>query len=219
MQDLVPVVATYTTLAQFSKSTQNVFSTTKLGAIRTAGVEPAFYELSRSSRVFGLSLAVGNAVACVQTVPTTTATFYLHNNAATGSTRCLVPLLIGAYLGSGTAAAGMTVMATVTTANTVSPPTANGTGYTITGLNGTGTSVALGKSSQTIPSGSVWVQIASSETTADTNPGTGCLREANGMFVVRPGFGLGVAVLSGAGTSAAYCPSIIWAEIETDIDQ
>lgn len=190
-----------------------------LGGFRTTLLEPPYMELARSARIFmgGINL-VANGYVPSQDFITTAAPGGIYNAAQAGQgNRCIYPLLIAWFLASGTAAAGVSVQVGVSAAPLATPLTVNATGYKIQGSRGTGNSIAFG-GSMTFPAGSAWVNVGGMESTADANPGQGGTSRLDGLFCVQPGYGFGVNFLSGAGTSAKFGFTLVWAECETDIE-
>lgn len=186
-----------------------------MGSAATHNFEARNYEMARSGRTFcgGIQL-VTSAVVPVVDLPTTTAPLYLHNAASDGG-KWLVIKRVAMAIGSGTAgAAGFTIFAGVTAAKTASPPTANGTNYSIQATRGGASSVAFMKSAQTVPSGTAWTLLAGVFHTAVTVVGIGTGVEVDGLFVVPPGYGFCFGAYADTGTTAKYIGSCIWDEVE-----
>jgi hypothetical protein len=202
--------------SNLGNNTQRALSLSGLGSLRVAQGDPRYFELSRAGRIFGMSMTVAVAVASVQTVPTTTASVCIFNAAADGG-KCIVPLKLGFFNGSGTSDKGQILLATATSTKLATALTANGTGYVIGGLrSGDTSSVAFGDSAKTVAP-CVWTAVGGMETTADAVPGCGQMFDVEGLFTIKPGYALGLAVLSGAGTNAKFCFNAIWAEITVDM--
>ncbi len=117
------IVSTLTKIAVGSNAANRL---TGLGSKAVAQIEPPYFELSRTARLFcGGNQAVSTAVIPVVDLPSTLAPIYLHNSAQDGG-RCLVPIEVSVTIGSGTiGAAGFSLFAGVTASKTASPPTAN----------------------------------------------------------------------------------------------
>jgi hypothetical protein len=191
---------------------------TGLMSAAVAQVEVPYAELTRAGRRFiGGNNIIANGIAPVQAIPTTTATLVLWNGESTGGKSYDIDVM-GFWLGSGTAAAGATLMATVTTAALAAPTAA--TGYTISSASGSAiASKARFATSQTIASGSAWVQVASSFQLAAANVGQGDQPVyVDGRFKVPPQYALGIVILSGAGTTPLYGVSVGWNEVEADLE-
>lgn len=172
---------------------------------------PDYYEMCRNAKIFGVTTTVAVAVVPLQVVPTTTAAFVLNNVSTTNT--LVVPLAISVLFASGTAAVGSSIYAQVGSTPLATQLTADGTGVVKSCLRGgvaTG-SVCWGDSSKTVAGG--WQLIGGINTTAATTPGYSVSIPVNGMYVVRPTYALGLHVLSGAGTTAAFSYSVIWAEL------
>jgi hypothetical protein len=141
-----------------------------------------------------------------------------YNNDTAGSGLSLLLDWLDVFLGSGTAAAGMTVMAAI--GKPTNPPTANPTGYGISSLSGSARgSKALWGSALTLPAGVNWSALSSSFQLAAANVGQGDNPlDLGGRLMVPPGYALCLAILSGAGTTPLYGVSAQWAELEVDVE-
>ena len=219
-----PVQNIYTTIAKVGKGTTGSAmpsSYTGIGSQRIAQVEPQYLELVRSTRLFTATLAqVTNGTVPLTNIPTTAPSHGLFNNAPLGSPRCIVPVHIATTYASGTAgAAGLTLFCGVSANVLASLPTANSTGWTIQANRGTGTSVGLVTTAPTFPSGTSWALLDGggfASGTTVTGPGKGF--RLDGMFLVPPQFSFGFGVISDTGTTAKWCYTVIFAEIEVDLD-
>lgn len=183
----------------------------EMGGIQADQLLPNCTELARIGKVYGIVHTVATAVPPLQVVPTTTAAFVV-NNTDVASGRNMVMLQCGAFLGSGTAGIGTTVMVGVTGAPLATQLTADGTGFTK--LFGTGFnqgSVAFGDVSKGVIAG--WVPIASVDNQAGAVPGTGISADLRGMFIVRPTYAFMMHAVAGAGTTAKFCFYAIWLEL------
>lgn len=190
---------------------------TGIESLAVAQVEPSRFELSRAGKRFiGGNQIIANGIAPVSAIPTTTATLALYNADARKS---LVIEQLGFWLGSGTPAAGATLFGTVSTGPIASPPTAMTTGFGIQGASGIGASKALWATGVTLPGSPAWVQLASTLQLAAVNVGQGDgVINLDGALVIPPLRALGLAILSGAGTTPLYGVSCIHAEIEADLE-
>jgi hypothetical protein len=211
-------LATYVSpLGKLGPGAEQEEQLTGIGALRVAQVDLSRAELARTGRFFtgGLTL-VANAIVPVVDLPTTTAPFIIYNNAPSGG-RSLILDRLSVTIGSGTTgAAGFSLFCGVTSAPVASPPTANSTGVSIQATRGFGTSVALGKASQTIPSGTAFMVVGGIMTTAVAVTGCGYSTTVDGGFIAAPGYGLVLGILGDTGTSAKYLVQATWAEIELD---
>ncbi len=190
---------------------------TSFESLAVAQVEPKRAELARAGRLFvGGNSIIANGIAPVAAIPTTTAALALYNNANAGG-RSLVLERLRFWLGSGTAAAGATLLGAVA-GPIATPPTVHATGYAASSASGVGTSRALWTTALTIPS-AAWVGLLSTLQPAAANVGQGDGEAViDGGIVIPPGFALGLVVLSGAGTSPLYGVSAEWAELELDLE-
>lgn len=204
--------------AATSNNTKDRVRQTSFESLAVAQVEPANAEIARAGRRFmGGNSIIANGIAPVAAIPTTTATLALYNSDSAGG-RCLVLDRIRFWLGSGTAAAGATLLATVA-GPIASPPTAHGTGYAVSSASGRGTPRALWTTAMTIPAGFAWAGLISTLQLAAANVGQGNGEYvADGALIVPPTFALGIAILSGAGTSPLYGVSAEWSELELDLE-
>lgn len=194
------------------------FRATPLSSIAVAQTEPPYFELTRSGRRFhGGVQVIAAGIAPVQAIPTTTATLGLFNNDTNNNGMALVVDWLNVFLGSGTAAIGATVMITV--AKPTNAPTAHAANYAAGPLSGSSNgSKALWGTALTLPAGAVWTAVASTQQAAGANVGQGDnFIDFGGRVVVPPGFALGIAILSGAGTTPLYGVSSQWSEVETDL--
>lgn len=187
-------------------------------SLAVAQVEPKDFELSRSGRRFiGGNQIIANGIAPVSAIPTTTATLALYN--ADPSKSYAIEQL-GFWLGSGTPAAGATLMATVSPAKIASPPAAMATGYGVASASGgSQSSKALWAAAVTLPGSPAWIQILSTLQLAAANVGQGDgILKLAGALVVPPGHCLGLAILSGAGTTPLYGISCIHSELQAELE-
>jgi hypothetical protein len=194
---------------------------TSFSSLAIAQTELPQVELARVGRMFkgGLGI-IANGIAPVQAIPTTTATLALYNGEPdSGRTIFLDSLAIA--LVSGTPAAGLSVLAAVSNGKLATPVSAMATGYgagPVTGLT-RHKSAALFGTAITFPAGTVWDVLAANAQAAAANVGQGDgPYEIRGGIAVPPGYALGLAVLSGAGTTPLYGIGLRWAEIDVDLD-
>ena len=200
---------------------EKVVRLTGLESQAVAQVELPLWEASRSGRMFGGGCQIiANGIAPVSAIPTTTATLALFNAEPAGG-RSLVINRLGFALGSGTAAAGATLFVSVSPGPLATAPTAMATGYAVQSLNGSSrASRALWATAQTFPSSpsNGWMGVISTFQLAAANVGQGDgFADLDGLIVVPPRYAMGIAILSGAGTSPLYAVSASWAEFEGQI--
>jgi hypothetical protein len=194
------------------------FRASPMSSIAVALTEPPYFELTRHGQRFhGGTQLLANAVAPVQVIPTTVATLALYNTDTNGNGLALVPDWLNVYLASGTPAAGLSVMLAVGKPTTA--PTANATGYASGPLSGTGrSSRALWGAAVPFPAGVVWSAPVSTFQPAAANVGQGDnYIDLGGRIVIPPGYALGIAVLSGVGTTPLFAVNAQWSEVETDL--
>lgn len=197
-----------------------------LESLAVTQVEPPRAEVSASGRRFaGGTSIISNGIAPVTAIPTTTATLALFNLAQQGSgSVALVIERLGFFLGSGTPTAGATMLACVSPRPIASPPTAMATGYALSSLSGTQTrlSKALWTTAVTLPTtptSPAWFQVTSTFQLAAANVGQGdIVSDFEGAIIVPPGHALGLAILSGTGTTPLYGVSAMWSELELEVE-
>lgn len=193
-------------------------------SVAIATVEDMKLELARAGRRFmGGNQIIANGIAPVTAIPTTTATLALYNDEEAGG-KSLVIDRLGYWLGSGTSTAGATLLATVSVSTVASAPTTNATGYGSASCSGSGqVTRALWTTAVTLPAtttrANAWIQVTSTFQLAAANVGQGDgYAELGGALVVPPGYCLGVAILSGTGTSPLYGVSATWSELQLDLE-
>lgn len=204
------------------KFTSDALATPRLTSLESQAVAlveaPNTERTAAGRRYMGGTQVIASGIAPVTAIPTTTATLFLYNTAPDQG-KCLVIDQIGHFLGSGTPTAGATLLVTITNGKPASVPAA-ASNYTSQSCSGFGTSVARWATGITIPAGSAWVQATSSFQLAAANVGQGDYPAFfNGGLVIPPGYGLGIAILSGTGTTPLYSVSATWDELELDLVQ
>lgn len=198
--------------------TERELRLTGMESLAVANVEPLYSELARSGRRFaGGCQVIANGIAPVSAIPTTTATLALYNSASDGGASICVDR-VGFCLGSGTAAAGATLWLAVSNGKPTAPSAASNYSSTPLGLSGASSSVARWATALTIPSGSAWFQALSTFQLAAANVGQGDAGATLQGVLIPPGYALGIAILSGAGTTPLYSVSAMWAEVELDLE-
>ena len=198
---------------------QRAIGLDELGGLLNSPMSPALYNLARRGLVYGIKHTVATAVAPLQVVPTTTAAFVLNNTDSGASAKNLIMLQCGIYLGSGTNGIGAAVFAGVTGGPLATQLTTDGTGFTKSqGLGaGQAASLAYGDVSKTVVAG--WQHIGGFDANpAAAVPGASRVFDLNGAFIVRPTYAFMMHTVAGAGTSAAYCYSALWAEVRCTTD-
>ena len=192
---------------------------TQYESLAVAQYEPPYLESLRAGLRFGGGTQViANGIAPVQAIPTTTATAALYN---TSETYSLIVDQVGFFLGSGTAGAGATLLYGLSNGRVVAASIpAAAANYSSQCLSTTGkTSVARWGTAVTIPAGTAWVQATSTFQLAAANAGQGDKpAQPTSGILVPPGYALGFAILSAAGTTPLYSLSASWLEAELDIE-
>lgn len=196
---------------------------TGLESLAVAKVEGDCTEVARAGRRFvGGTQIIANGIAPVTAIPTTTATLALYNAEADNGV-CLVMDRLGFWLGSGTPTAGATFLACVSPSKIATVPTGNATGYGSASASGSSRNTkARWATAVTFPSSPIapaWFQLFSNFQLAAANVGQGNdYYEARGGLIVPPGYALGLAILSGTGTTPLYGVSACWNELELELE-
>jgi hypothetical protein len=166
-------------------------------------------------RFSGGCQVIASGIAPVSAIPTSTSTLALYN---TDASKSLVMDSIGFVLGSGTAAAGATLYLCVSNGIVIAAqiPTAASNYSSQCMGKATNTSVARWGTAVTIPVSS-WFQALSSPILAAANIGQGDSTPLSGI-VIPPNHCLGIAILSGAGTSPLFSVSASWSELALDLE-
>jgi hypothetical protein len=192
---------------------------TAVESLAIASVEPYNAETARAGRRFGGGCqALANGMAPVSTIPTTTATMALYNGEAPGSGRVYyIDRLLVNFL-QGTPAAGLSLYGCLSPGPIATAPSM-ATNWGISSCSGStqrskgvwGAAVTL----PSLPSAPVWVGLSAQFQLASSNVGQGDNPiELAGAWAIPPGYAMGFALLSGAGTSPLYGLSATWVEIE-----
>lgn len=191
-------------------------------SLAVAQFEPPYLESARAgTRFAGGTQVIANGIAPVAAIPTTTATLALYNTAEDGTGCSLYVDHIGFFLGSGTAAAGSTLLLGLSNGKVVAASIpAAASNYSSQCLSTIGkTAVARWGTAVTIPAGTAWFQSLSTFQLAAANVGQGDYAALPGVgIVVPPGYALGMAILSGSGTSPLYSVSASWLELPLDLE-
>lgn len=218
MIDLEGIVRRFT---YFGSGGRRTLRQTGLESLAVSPVEPFGFEAARAgARAAGGCQVIASGIAPVAAIPTTTATLFLYNTEPDGGKSMFVDQL-GHFLGSGTAAAGATLLATLTVGKPAAVPSA-AANYSSQVFGKVGrSSIGRWATAITIPSGSAWVQAASQFQLAAANVGQGdfpAQAPFGGGLLIPPGYGMGIAILSGAGTSPLYQVSASWLELQADLE-
>lgn len=202
-----------------SNNEEQALRGTVQGSLSVAQFEPACTEAARAGyRFVGGTQVIANGIAPVSAIPTTTATLALWNGEnATGRSYAIQRVHFG--LGSGTAAAGATLFLGISPA-AVSAPSAASNYSSQSASAGGKTTRARWATAQTFASGCAWFAAASTFQLAAANVGQG---DGNGYvseggIIVPPGYALGIAILSGSGTTPLYYVSAEWCELALDLE-
>ena len=184
-----------------------------------AQVEPEGMEMTRSGRRFRSAFngTAPTGIAPVQAMPTTAAQWTLWNLDQFNS---YVMTSVGVFLFSGTQGVGGTVLGCIYVQPASIGPSS--TGLTVANMsNSSIQSKALIKSGVTItsPVTPAWFPVAALPDAADTVGGqAGPISDMKGRLIIPPGCGLGLAVLSAAGTTPLFLPYFDWIELALDLE-
>jgi hypothetical protein len=188
------------------------------GALRVAQVDQQHAELTRAGRRFTLGYSSApTGIAPVTAIPTTAAQWVITN---TSSVDTFTFDSLGVHLHSGTAAAGISVYACLFTAPAQSG-FATGISAQSLSFSSTSSSSASVKSGVTVtnPAAPAWFLVAKSDS---ANTAVGAVSAVNfelkGGLMLPPGKSLGLATLSGTGTSPLFIPVATWTESEQDLE-
>jgi hypothetical protein len=196
---------------------------TALGSLRVASLEGPYTELARAGRMFhGGTQIIANGIAPVQAIPTTTATLALVNTDQAGGRSLVIDQLLP-FLGSGTPAAGLTLfltIAAIAAANVPAIGASQPTGYGVAPTRGLSTvSRAVWVTALTLVGNPVWSAVVGGYQAAAANVGQSDQPlEVRGALIVPPQYALGIAILSGAGTTPLYGIGGRWGELELDLE-
>ena len=192
---------------------------TAFGSLAVAQVEPAGAEASRAGRRFLLGNNAGiTGIAPVTVMPTTAAQWAIWN---LDPLKSLEFEQLGMYLTAGTPGVGGVLLACLFT--TPAQTAGSQTGCAITSAsNGALASKAICKQSVSIttPAAPNWFPVASnfgSNVTAFASSTYLENRSLDGRLIVPPGQGLGLAVVSPAGTTPLFAPFAMWVEDDADL--
>jgi len=174
-------------------------------------------EMARSGlRFAGGIQTLANALAPVQVVPVAANNVLgFHNLAQSGNAVTLFFDFLSTFLASGTPAAGKTILVSVFRPEAVPNALAQ---YSASSLSGANKSSFVRIGTVAVPTGAIWHAVSSDFQLAAANIGQGDTPiDLGGRIAVPTGFCLGVAILSGAGTTPLYGVSAQWVEIDTDM--
>lgn len=160
---------------------------------------------------------LANGMTLKQAIPTVSPTLFLYNG---DSTKTYAVHYIHKYLTSGTAAAGSTLLVALSPGVLTPHPTSNATNYSIQKLgnqsrgDSSSAKISTGVTLPNSPASPTWFAIDSDLQVAAANIGQGNRAiNLSGLIAIPPGYGLGIDIISGSGTSPLYGITIIWDEI------
>jgi len=191
---------------------------TQYGSLAVAQFEPDWLELSRAGHRFhGGCQVIANGIAPVTAIPTTTATLCLYNAEQAGGRSYLVEEIAFA-LGSGTPTAGAALLIAVSNGPVATAPTM-ASNYAVQSMSAGGKATrAVFGTAVTLPASSVWRQVGGSQQLAAANVGQSERPYPLRGLILPPGYGLGIAILSGTGTTPLFAVSAAWSELALDLE-
>jgi hypothetical protein len=191
------------------------------GALAVSQAEGEGDEASRGGIRFHLASSAATGIAPVQALPTTAAQWLLYN--PTSSPIVAFVDRIGAWLVSGTAGAGGTLLMGVCGPNNIptTRPVANQTGLVVTNAN----PQSARASKLVIVSGATLANSPGWQPLAFMNPAGTLLGQTQmeaadirGKLIVGPDCGIALAVISPTGTTPLFAPYASWREYATDLE-
>ncbi len=206
-------------IQKFGNGSEQNIRLTSNGSVAVAQTEPYGLEMARAGRRFyGGCQAAASGVAPVTAFPSTTAALVLFNGEDQGSGICYYVDELSVTLGSGTAAAGISLWALLTSAK-IAAPSAASNYSTQSASVGSKTSKAIWGTAITVAGAWRSVAGAGADWAAAANFGQGlALNPIPQGFLVKPGYALGLTVLSGTGTTPLYTIHAGWTEVECDVE-
>lgn len=190
---------------------------TSLQSLAVAQVEHEWLERARGAHTFyGGCGVIANGIAPVQAIPTTTATLAIYNNEPDGGKALCIEEL-GAFLGSGTPEAGATLLAAVSL-GPIAAPSAASNYATVNSASGGKSSRVIWATAVTLTTGTKWRAIGSYPQLAAATPGQGMGPFPVRGLIVPPRYALGIAILSGTGSTPLFSVTAQWSELALDLE-
>jgi hypothetical protein len=190
------------------------------GDLLTAASLPPMTELVRLGRTWGMRTDAG--IVSVALDPTTLAMAVLYNGEAVGSgvgiQRCYVIHTVFAHFNVTAAAATQFVlMAQLTPQSTMVAPTHSATTTLLWSKSGKGSYSGLAKRAVSVTTAfqGFWEDVGVSSAGAAANVGTAAVADVQGSFIVPPGAGFHMNIVSGTVTGAAGVKiGCTWSEVD-----
>ena len=199
----------------FSAGTKGVKSrTSQFRSEAVYQIEPKYFELARAGVLYGANNGSAVGLGDVEAIPTVTASYGLYNN---HDTKSLVVLRIACMGSTITVSPEFALIAGLpgTPQNSAETKYANSLALAI---NGSDTPGGYLTDAVTLTSTPLWMTIAKGET-ASGLLGSSAIAEVEGLFIVKPGFCLGIDILASAGSGTPkWDVDILWAEFVVDSD-
>jgi len=197
---------------------------TALGSIRVALTEGEGDEMTRAGMRFHMNASGATGIAPVQALPSTAAQWLIYN--PLGNTVSALVDTLGMSLATGTAGAGGSVLACIVDPTFVpaTVPTVSAANVKIKNANPVSgkASRLIVVSGQTLQNAAVgdWTPIGAFMNPVGTVLGQTQMdsRDHRGKFIIPPGCGLGLAVISPTGTTPLFTPYASWREFAADLE-
>jgi hypothetical protein len=210
---------------QLMSKAENDVRQTFLESLAVAQVEAPGDEASRGGLRFRGTAQAATGIAPVQALPTTAAQWFLYNPVNNRVSAWVDTL--GCELTSGTAATTGTELYFTMAGPANVPATiqiASKSGVVIQNANpisAKGASALSLNSGVTLQGTNTWFPIAASYPFGTGAPVGQCAcvtRNIDGKIIIPPGCGLGLAVISGTGTTPLFAPFAEWREYLADLE-
>jgi hypothetical protein len=166
------------------------------------GALPSRTEAARARKLYGANTGAGTAKAPVAAPPTTAAAWALYNGY--GDPYHLVVFDLYATSISGTLGLGMSLIAGLPGTKQAAAETAYASSVHEALTPGSPSPQAVFAGAVTLESAPVWTTVAARDQVSAISVGSGLVANVDGMFIVPPGYALGLSVLAPAGTTALF---------------
>ncbi len=174
---------------------------------------PPLAELARAGVLYGANNGSAVGLGNVAAIPTTTATYGLYNN---HSSKHLVVIKVAVIATSLTPTADLALIAGLPGTPQASAETKYASSLALAINSNAASGTTPGgylTDAVTLADTPLWQTIGTANNTGALL-GHGVVAWVNGMYVVPPGYCLGLDMLASAGTTPLYDIDILWAELE-----
>lgn len=177
---------------------------------------PPLADLSINRKMYTGSTAAGTAKPPYAAIPTTTATWALYNGGS-GNTQ-LVVLSVHAWLVSGVSGLGEFIFAGVSPTAQTSALTTYASSVTKALAPGSASPVGVFANAATLAGAPAWQPHAvGGGGSADVSDSSGMREDVYGMYIIPPGYAMGLGIYNIGGSAALYGGGFTWAEIEIEL--